>query len=80
MAPPDQRDIAGHRRLRLYGTRIVAASSDGHLAILRSKDGTVEETFYLNDSSKPGSGLDSPRHWSPKDESSSAPRRAASPV
>jgi outer membrane protein assembly factor BamB len=39
------------------GPEIVAASSDGHLAILRAKDGAVAETYYLNDSSKPGSGL-----------------------
>jgi outer membrane protein assembly factor BamB len=39
------------------GPEIVAVSSDGHLAILRAKDGTIAETFYLNDPSKPGSGL-----------------------
>lgn len=41
----------------LTGSRVYAASSDGYLAVLDSKEGRVLEKTYLNDQAKPGTGL-----------------------
>jgi outer membrane protein assembly factor BamB len=39
------------------GENILALTSDGYLANLRAADGSIVEKYYLNDQSKPGSGL-----------------------